>query len=53
MTTRTITDDALVAFVLWCRANDAALVTDPVVARRVFDAYRLLKPLSQPEAATS
>lgn len=29
----------LVAFVLWCRLNPEEIVTNPVIARRVFYAY--------------
>ena len=47
MAEKKITDDALVAFVRWCRLNDGQLVTQPVTARRVFNAYRLLPPLEK------
>ena len=45
MSEKKITDDALVAFVRWCRLNDGQLVTEPVTARRVFNAYRLIPPV--------
>jgi hypothetical protein len=45
MAEKKITDEALVAFALWCRMNEYFLVSNPVVARRVFNAYRLLPPL--------
>jgi hypothetical protein len=47
MSEKKITDEALVAFVRWCRLNDGQLVTEPVTARRVYNAYRLLPPVSR------
>jgi hypothetical protein len=44
MAKREISDEALVAFVQWCRINEEPLVTDPLTARRVFRAYRLSAP---------
>jgi hypothetical protein len=44
MAEKKITDEALVAFALWCRINEYRLVTDPEISRRVFNAYRLLPP---------
>jgi hypothetical protein len=38
-----ITDAALVAFIRWCRENPRDIVTNPEIARRVFNAYRLIK----------
>ena len=35
-----ITDEALVCFVRWCRLNSEHIVTNPVIARRVLEAYR-------------
>lgn len=43
-TRQIITDEALIAFIQWARVNDERLVTDPEIARRVFNAYRLLPP---------
>ena len=40
-----ITDEALMAFVLWARNNPHSTVTDPVVLRRVFTAYEQMEPL--------
>lgn len=40
-----MTDDALLAFARWCRLNSPDVVLDPVVLRRVFDAYAQLVPL--------
>ena len=34
-----ISDEALMAFVDWCRMNHGRFVYDPVLVRRVFDAY--------------
>ena len=34
-----MTDEALFAFALWCRQNDRKFIDDPVVLRRVFNAY--------------
>ena len=42
-----ISDEALLAFARWCRLNDARFVLDPVLARRVFDAYAALPSLEQ------
>lgn len=47
MAEKKITDEALLAFVQWCRMNDARLVSDPVIARQVFNAYRLLPALNK------
>lgn len=49
MAAKKITDEALVAFAQWCRGNDPALVTDPKILRRVYDAYRLLPPVQTEE----
>lgn len=43
-TPRKMTDEALVCFVLWCRANEARIVFNPAIARRVMDAYRRIPP---------
>jgi hypothetical protein len=40
-----ITDDALMAFVDWCRMNHGRFVYDPVLVRRVFNAYAGLPDL--------
>lgn len=45
MARRQIADEALTCFALWARSNPAHVVTDPAVARRVFDAYRKMRPL--------
>lgn len=34
-----ISDEALMAFASWCHINARRYVGDPVVVRRVFDAY--------------
>lgn len=34
-----ISDAALIAFVRWCRLNAPEFVLDPVIARRVLEAY--------------
>jgi hypothetical protein len=34
-----ISDEALMAFVGWCRMNHWTYTNDPVLVRRVFDAY--------------
>ena len=34
-----MTDNGLFAFVAWCRMNHPAIVYDPAIARRVYDAY--------------
>ena len=40
-----ISDEALVAFVDWCRLNPWRLVYDKALMRRVFDAYASVAPL--------
>ncbi len=40
-----ISDEALMAFVAWCRMNHWTLINDPALVRRVFDAYAGLPPL--------
>ena len=42
-----INDEALMAFVSWCRSNHWTHVSDPVLVRRVFDAYALLPPVEK------
>ena len=44
----TISDEALLAFAQWCRVNHFAHVANPVLVRRVFDAYAGLPPLDSP-----
>lgn len=39
-----ISDEALLAFAQWCRLNHPRTVYDPVLLRRVFDAYSALPP---------
>ncbi len=39
-----ISDEALLAFVDWCRLNPWRLVYDKELMRRVFDAYAALTP---------
>ena len=34
-----ISDEALMAFVEWCRLNSRKVVNDEVLVRRVFEAY--------------
>lgn len=38
--TLAISDEALLAFIRWCRINDVDLVENIDVARNVLDAYR-------------
>lgn len=38
-----ISDEALMAFVAWCRAT---MINDPAEVRRVFDFYVALPPLA-------
>lgn len=40
-----ISDEALMAFVAWCRMNHWRYTNDPVLVRRVFDAYALVPDL--------
>jgi len=44
-----ISDEALMAFVSWCRSNHWTHVSDPELVRRVFDAYALLPPVEKDE----
>lgn len=39
MGTKRISDEALLAFVEWCRLNDRRIVGDPLIVRRVLNAY--------------
>ena len=34
-----MTDQGLIAFIGWCRMNHPAIVFNPEIARRVYDAY--------------
>jgi hypothetical protein len=43
MSRKEISDTALVAFVVWCRENSRDIVTNPDIARRVYNAYRLIR----------
>lgn len=47
-----IHDDALMAFVAWCRMNAWQYTSDPDLVRRVFNAYAALPPL-EPRLSTT